>query len=120
MTTIRDVADRIVREDEKAFEKYSKRPSFRAWAYEGVPGENRRVAIVKEKDYPGLKWVDLYVERGDVKEFRQSGGNFYDTGDPNDHPEGALEWARSSAQAYVDKQKGYLNTPPLPPGTKRG
>jgi hypothetical protein len=123
MTTLRDMADRVVADNNKAFDAYAKRPGFRAWAYVGGPDENRRVAVIKDHDYPGLVWVDLHVDRGSVEVYRKSGGAFYDTGDPNDHPEGALEWAKSSARKYVEQQKSYLAprtaSPSLPPGTRK-
>jgi hypothetical protein len=117
--TLKDIARGIAEDNARALERYAKRPYFRDWAYRGGPDENRAMAIIK--DGPGLVWVDLYVDRGDVKEFRRSGGAFYDTGDPNDHPEGALEWARRSAIAHVERQKSFTaSRPSMPPGTKRG
>lgn len=127
--TLKDMARAVERDNEAAFERYAKRPGFKAWAYEGGPDDNRRVAVIKDPGFSGLRWADLYVDRGDVKTFRSSSGAFYD--DSDDHPEGALEWAKSSARAYVEGQKKYQSRmalppgidsgrPSMPPGTKRG
>lgn len=66
-----------------------------------------RYAIVQPLPGSGLEWVRLTC--GDPlpgqcpREVRRSQGAFYDTGDPNDHPEGAIEWARTSARAHAAK-----------------
>jgi hypothetical protein len=95
-------------DDRKVFQEYARRPEFIEWAYIGKPEENRRFAIIRPGGKPregylpaGLQWVDLYVgDRGRIVEHRRSGGAFYDV---EDHPEGAVAWARSAVRHVLTK-----------------
>jgi hypothetical protein len=91
---------RRILEDRKAFQRYAKRPEFIEWAFIGRPEENRRFAIIQPSPHEGLRWVDLYADRGHAKEWRRSGGAFYDV---EDHPEGAVAWARSAVRHVMTK-----------------
>lgn len=62
---------------------------FILWA---TPGDEwSRYAVVRPERFAGLRW-QRYSASGDLID--QSGGGFYDA---DDHPEGAVEWARQSA-----------------------
>jgi hypothetical protein len=66
---------------------------FIEWA-EPAPSSDRedRYAIVRSG---AIAWARV-SPNPDVS-VQLSSGRFYDTGDPNDHPEGAVEWCRASA-----------------------
>lgn len=71
--------------------------NFIAWAND--PDANGwRYAIVWRRPCPGIGWVR--VDR-DGKVINESQGAFYDGAD--DHPEGAVEWARTGANAHRAK-----------------
>lgn len=79
---------------------------FIEWA-EPAPAEasEERYAIVLGD--PGIAWIrvspnpDVHTE--------MCSGRFYDTGDPNDHPEGAIEWARNSAKLHKEHVKRLVD-----------
>jgi hypothetical protein len=101
---------KIRRPDESNWSAYERSAgrAFVAWASDPL-GEysSTRYAIVQPLPGSGLEWVRLHC--GDPlpgqcpQETRRSAGAFYDTGDPGDHPEGAVEWARSSARAHAER-----------------
>ena len=71
-------------------------PGFLAWAEPAPASPNEeRYAIVKDG---AIAWARV-SPNPDVP-VQLSGGRFYDTGDPKDHPEGAVEWCRASAKLH--------------------
>lgn len=80
---------------------------FVLWATSG--DESTRYAVVRPEHFSGLRW-QRYSASGSLID--QSGGAFYDTGDPKDHPEGAVEWARQSAVKAHQKTKALARENP--------
>lgn len=81
-------------------------PKFAAWAcdpYVGTGGCTYRYAIVQPYHGAGLRWQRLVVVLpGTSAEcVATSHGAFYDGAD--DHPEGAVEWARAWAMEHRQK-----------------
>ena len=83
---------------------FEAKPTFRAWAcdpFTHTNGARYRYAVVSRDPFPGLGWVCLvYVNplAGTLPQVcDESAGAFYDGAD--DHPEGAIEWAKSGALA---------------------
>jgi len=79
-------------------------PKFHAWAcdpFTHTNGARYRYAVVSRAPFPGLGWVCLvYVNPLSSELPRvcdESAGAFYDGAD--DHPEGAIEWAKAGALA---------------------
>ena len=76
---------------------------FLAWACDPFEAENGawfRYAIVSRSPCPGVGWIELCCSSdmtGLPSITRESGGAFYD--DSPDHPEGSIEWAKTSARA---------------------
>jgi len=88
-------------------------PKFRAWVCDPfvyINGSRYRFAVVDRTPYSGLGWVCLVYTRplrGAMPEVTdESGGAFYEGAD--DHPEGAIEWAKKSALAV--KVRAYDST----------
>ena len=77
---------------------YERSPGFIAWATHGA-----RMRYAIEQPYPGcgLVWRIVAFDGLTFRVGRESHGAFYDTGDALDHPEGALEWCRTSAVAHA-------------------
>jgi hypothetical protein len=79
-------------------------PNFIEWANE--PDKlGWRYAIVWRRYGTGIGWSRVDA---DGKVLNESQGAFYDTGDANDHPEGAIEWARSSANAHRARMAEFI------------
>ncbi len=96
--------DRAGFDDWTTYERTQGR-AFAAWLTDpwcGTNGARYRYAAIQEYRGSGLNWVLLvYVLPlpGECpKEIRRSGGCFYDG--TEEHPEGAIEWARWGAAAY--------------------
>lgn len=68
-----------------------------------------RYAVVRPERFSGLRWY-RYNASGDL--IGQSAGAFYDTGDPKDHPEGAVEWTRRSAIKAAQKAEALARSNP--------
>jgi hypothetical protein len=73
-------------------------PGFIEWA-EPAPTDlsEERYAIVRDG---AIAWARV-SPNPDVR-VDLSSGRFYDTDDPNDHPEGAIEWCRNAARAHKE------------------
>ena len=72
---------------------------FVEWAELAPTRPNKeRYAIVREG---AIAWAR--VSPNPEVPIRLSGGRFYDTGDPKDHPDGAIEWCRMAAA--IDKAR---------------
>jgi hypothetical protein len=84
---------------------------FITWA--NAPDDRgERYAVVWRTPCPGIGWARI---ASDGKIIHESGGAFYDGVD--DHPEGAIEWARSNAakhRAWVTRIVADLETPRAP------
>ncbi len=83
-------------QDWKAFEARTG-PDFLAWA-EPAPKkrDEERYAVVRWHN--SIRWARVSPNPDVSTEY--SSGAFYDTGDPHDHPEGAVEWAKSAARIH--------------------
>jgi len=84
-------------QDWAAFER---RAEFLEWA-EPAPIANNaeRYAVVR---YEGsIRWARVSPNPDVPTQY--SSGAFYDTGDPNDHPEGAVEWAKTAARTNKER-----------------
>jgi len=86
-------------QDWRAFEA---RPGFIAWAEPAPSAENaERYAVVRHEGR--VRWARVSPNPDVPVDY--SGGAFYDTGDPSDHPEGAVEWAKTAARAHKARMK---------------
>jgi len=84
----------------------SKLPGFIEWA-EPTPtsSSDERYAIVRSG---AIAWARVSPNPNSPVEL--SSGRFYDTGDPNDHPEGAVEWCRRAAVLHKARIARMLDT----------
>jgi len=81
---------------------------FVEWA-EPPPASDReeRYAIVRSG---AVAWARV-SPNPDVS-VELSSGRFYDTGDPNDHPEGAVEWCRTAAAKHKARVAAMMASEP--------
>ena len=78
---------------------------FVEWAELAPTRPNKeRYAIVREG---AIAWAR--VSPNPEVPIRLSGGRFYDTGDPKDHPEGAIEWCRGAAKLEKARIDALVN-----------
>jgi hypothetical protein len=81
-------------QDWKAFEAC---PGFITWAEPAPKKENEeRYAVVRYQN--SIRWARVSPNPDVPTDY--SSGAFYDTDDPNDHPEGAVEWAKTAARVH--------------------
>ncbi len=81
-------------QDWRSFES---RPEFLGWAEPAPRAENaERYAVVRHQG--SVRWARVSPSPDVPVDY--SSGAFYDTGDPKDHPEGSVEWAKTAARAH--------------------
>lgn len=78
---------------------------FVEWA-EPAPLRDDEDRYAITRDFGAIKWARFSPNPDVSVDF--SSGCFYDTGDPADHPEGAIEWARASAILHKAKVRRLL------------
>lgn len=92
----------LARDVDRAAAQYERRTDFVAWSRHTLNDPHVRVAILQPWPGAGIVWQQVSLLSGEPREHRRSAGSFYDTSDPDDHPEGALEWCEASIATCFD------------------